>query len=74
MKAAWVILGIVIGISFYPIMSEAVEYYGKFPPTRAYDSASIENTTSQRINATSYSSPLILVSDDYITLEFVRVP
>ncbi len=74
MKVAWVFLGIVIGISFYPIIVEAVEYYGKFPPTRAYDTASIENTTSQRINATSYSSPLILVSDGTVELTFVTVP
>lgn len=70
MKAAWILFGIIIGIAFYPIASEAIEYYGKFPPTAAWTTISVNDT--QNPNSTmipfSYSAPLYFASDGSINI------
>ncbi len=82
MKVAWLIFGIIIGASLYPVIVEAVEYYGKFPPTPAFQEFEIDNnatgvdlTINQTfINATSYKDKLFIVTDGSIEAWFVEYP
>ncbi len=79
---AWLVLGIVLGGSVYPIMTEAVEYYGKFPPTPAWQTMEID-TNSSSVNlatnqsfasATSYNDKLWIVTDGSIEVFFLEHP
>lgn len=54
----WLVLGIILGLAVFPIMSEAQEYYGKFPPTPAFRNVT---TTTDTIEADSYADVLNLV-------------
>ncbi len=82
MKAAWLIFGIILGASFTPIIIEAVEYYGKFPPTAAWQTLEIDANSSSVdlgnnqtfINATSYRDKLWIVTDGSIEVFFVEHP
>lgn len=69
--AAWLILGVVIGGSLYPIMIEAVEYYGKFPPTAAISTLRLNDTVDTQgveVTALSYDQTIRFESDG--TIEF----
>ena len=78
--AAWLILGIVIGGSVYPIMVEAQQYFGKFPPTPAWQeidtdaNAVINNFSQPFLNATSYNDRFFIISDGSIDIFFTEYP
>ncbi len=80
MKVAWLIFGVILGASFTPIIIEAVEYYGKFPPTPAWQSFEIDNNftlpnnTQAFLNATSYKDIMFIVTDGSINVTFVPYP
>ncbi len=75
------IFGIVLTVSFYPIVTEAVEYYGKFPPTSAWqeletdDDATINVLVSQTfLNASSYKDKMWIISDGSLDIFFTEYP
>jgi len=82
MKVAWMIFGIIIGASLYPIVVEAQDYFGKFPPTPAWQELEIDNNATTInplqnqtfINATSYKDKLWIVTDGSIIASFVDYP
>ena len=73
-----IIVGIVITASFYPVISEAQEYFGKFPPTPAWQDieiavdANLPITDQTTINATSYNDRLFLISDGSININITE--
>jgi len=68
----WAFVFLVIGAGF--VVYLFLPTSSEIPPTTAFSSVSIENSTSERINATTYNTNLIIISDGSINLEFVRVP
>ncbi len=78
--AAYLVLGIILGGSVYPIMTEAQTYYGKFPPTPAWQELEADNNFTRPLqeqlflNATSYSDKMFIVSDGSISVTFVPYP
>ena len=69
MKAAWIVLGIILGASLYPIMIEAQDYYGKFPPTSAYSMFHLNDTIDNQnlsFNGSSYDSTIHIITDGSI--------
>ncbi len=78
---AWMIVGIVIGAAFYPVIVEAQEYFGKFPPTPAWQQIEIANNGTftpvpgpNIINATSYSDKFFFVTDGSILINLTQHP
>ncbi len=74
-KAAYLVLGIILGGSIYPIMIEAVEYYGKFPPTAAYSSITLNDTVQvigETIQAESYARNLKIGTDGSILINITQ--
>ncbi len=78
---AWIIVGVIIGAAFYPVIVEAQEYFGKFPPTPAWDeietdsNATINPLLAQNfINATSYSDKFFIVSDGSLNIFVTEYP
>lgn len=81
MKIAWLVFGVILGASFTPILIEAVEYYGKFPPTAAWqeietdDNATIPSQDNRTyVNATSYHDKLWIITDGSIEAYFIEFP
>ncbi len=61
--------------SFYPIITEAVEYYGKFPPTVAYSQITVNDTiqtVGTVLDADSYSQNLNFGSDGSILINVTQ--
>jgi len=78
---AWLVLGVIIGGSVYPIMVEAQDYFGKFPPTPAFQdfqtdsNATINPLLSQNfINATSYNDRMFIISDGSLNIFITEYP
>ncbi len=72
---AWIIFGVVIGMSLYPIVVEAVEYYGKFPPTAAYSSITLNDTVQvigETIEAERYNRNLKIGTDGSILINITQ--
>jgi len=78
------ILGLIVGVvllaSFYPIVTEAQDYFGKFPPTPAWQEIEIANdaipTSNPQIiiTADSYSDKIFIVSDGSININITEYP
>jgi len=80
-RISWFILGVIAAVSFYPIITEAQEYFGKFPPTPAWqeiemdDNATINPLLAQNfINATSYSDKFFIISDGSLNIFVTEYP
>ena len=78
---AWIIVGVVLGLSLYPIVTEAQQYYGKFPPTPAWQEidtddnvAAINNFSQPFLNASSYNDRFFIISDGSIDIFFTEYP
>ncbi len=65
-KAAYLVLGIILGGSVYPIMIEAQDYYGKFPPTVAF--SKIDPNSTGDVEAISYSDVVTFTGDGSIEI------
>ncbi len=74
------IIGVIMFASFYPIVIEAQEYFGKFPPTPAWQEIEIANDAVPIPNpetiilADSYSDKMFLVSDGSIIINITQYP
>lgn len=71
-RPIWILFGIVIGMSLYPIVVEAVEYYGKFPPTAAWSGITLndnDTTFDATLDAIQYNRELYIISDGSIIIE-----
>ena len=79
---AWIIVGVIIGAAFYPVIVEAQEYFGKFPPTPAWQEIEVANDAVMNpfvvgntiINASSYSDKIFLVTDGSILINITEYP
>ncbi len=77
---AWIVVGVIIGVAFYPVVVEAQQYFGKFPPTPAWqeidtdDNAVINNFSQPFLNATSYNDRFFIISDGSIDIFFTEYP
>lgn len=82
MKLTWMIFGIILGASFTPILIEAQEYFGKFPPTPAWQEIEIANDhtinpldpVTFTLDARSYSDKMFIVSDGSIIINITQYP
>ena len=59
------VFGMVLLLTFYPIVIEAVEYYGKFPPTRAIANIT---TSSETVKADSYLEEINFIGGNGIKI------
>ena len=78
----WMVFGGVIALSFYPILVEAQDYFGKFPPTPAWQTVEVANDAIMNpfvvgntiINATSYADKIFIVTDGSILINITEYP
>jgi len=77
-------LGVLVGgfmlTLFYPMAIEAQDYFGKFPPTRAFDEIEIANDAElfpnlqTTLEAVTYSDKFFIVSDGSIIINVTQYP
>ena len=60
------IFAFVIIVSLYPVIVEAANYYGKFPPTNAF--RNFTSTSGESVEAESYADELNLLAGSGITI------
>jgi len=77
-------LGVLVGgmmlTLFYPMAIEAQDYFGKFPPTTAFNEIEIANDAElfpnlqTNLQAISYSDKFFIVSDGSIIINVTQYP
>ncbi len=77
-------LGTLVGglmlVLFYPMAIEAQDYFGKFPPTTAFNEVEIANdavpfpNAQTNLEAISYSDKFFIVSDGSIIINVTQYP
>jgi len=74
------VFGAVMVLVFYPGILEAQEYFGKFPPTPAFNEVGIGNNatifpnTENNIIAISYADDFFIVTDGSILINITEYP
>ncbi len=65
------VFGAVMIFSIYPILVEAADYYGKFPPTPAWSKIIVNdkvNNLGENMTANQYNRELFIVTDGSIEI------
>ena len=71
-------ISLMLIIGYVPVLTNAADYFGKFPPTPAWQDIEIITnntipfTTQTTVNATSYNDRLYIITDGSISINITE--